>query len=108
MYFQGTVKRAGGIGKSSHRREVTPAHDQAGIRANRDTLYSSAVFDLEAGPVPITLPGYELLPLNPLKGTWQFSSLINFFCSAYILPILRSSKSPLGDLGAGVDKTKDL
>ena len=26
------------------------------IRLNRDTLYSSAVFDLDAGPVTITLP----------------------------------------------------
>ena len=26
------------------------------IRANRDTLYSSAIFDLDAGPVTVTLP----------------------------------------------------
>lgn len=30
--------------------------NQTVIRANRDTLYSSGVFDLEAGPVTITLP----------------------------------------------------
>ena len=56
MYFSGIVKRAGGIAKFNHRREVTPIDDQGVIRANRDTLYSSAVFDLDAGPVTITLP----------------------------------------------------
>jgi len=30
--------------------------DRIVIRLNRDTLYSSAVFDLDAGPVTITLP----------------------------------------------------
>jgi hypothetical protein len=30
--------------------------NQAVIRGNRDTLYSAAVFDLDAGPVTITLP----------------------------------------------------
>jgi hypothetical protein len=48
MYFGGTLKRAGGIARFNHRREVTPINDQGVIRANRDTLYSSIVFDLEA------------------------------------------------------------
>ena len=56
MYFSGTIKRAGGIAKFNHRREVTPIDDQGVIRANRDTLYSSVVFDLDAGPVTVTLP----------------------------------------------------
>ena len=30
--------------------------NQLVIRSNRDTLYSAAVFDLDAGPVTITLP----------------------------------------------------
>src|SRR5262249_51533443 len=36
----------------------TPADidNQLVIRMNRDTLYSSAVFDLDAGPVTITMP----------------------------------------------------
>jgi hypothetical protein len=33
-----------------------PIDRQSVIRANRDTLYSPAVFDLDAGPVTITLP----------------------------------------------------
>lgn len=56
MYFSGTVKRAGGLARFNHRRAVTPIEDQGVIRANRDTLYSSAVFDLDAAPVTITLP----------------------------------------------------
>ena len=56
MYFAATVPRAGGIGKFSHRRVVTPIHDQGVIHANRDTLCSAGVFDLDAGPVTVTLP----------------------------------------------------
>ena len=55
MYFGGTVKN-GSFGKFTHNRGVMPIDEQAVIRANRDTLYSAAVFDLDAGPVTITLP----------------------------------------------------
>ena len=53
--FAGSVK-IGGFGKFSHNRELTPLDKQIVIRQNRDTLYSSAVFDLDAGPVTIVLP----------------------------------------------------
>ncbi|WP_280328741.1 DUF1254 domain-containing protein [Pseudomonas sp. BN102] len=33
-----------------------PVESQVVVRPNRDTLYSSAVFDLDAGPVTVTLP----------------------------------------------------
>jgi para-nitrobenzyl esterase len=55
FYFAGSVKR-GGLGKFHHTREMTPIEKQGVVRMNRDTLYSSAVFDLDAGPVTITLP----------------------------------------------------
>ena len=55
LYFSGVVKD-GGFGKFMHRREPTPVAKQTVIRMNRDTLYSAAVFDLDAGPVTITLP----------------------------------------------------
>jgi hypothetical protein len=55
LYFSGVVKD-GGFGKFMHRREPTPIAKQTVIRMNRDTLYSAAVFDLDAGPVTITLP----------------------------------------------------
>jgi hypothetical protein len=55
LYFGGVVKN-GGFGKFDHTREPAPLDKQTVIRLNRDTLYSSAVFDLDAGPVTITLP----------------------------------------------------
>jgi hypothetical protein len=55
LYFGNFVKD-GGFGKFRHRREPTTAENQTVIRLNRDTLYSVAVFDLDAGPVSITLP----------------------------------------------------
>ena len=55
LYFAGMVKD-GAFGKLHHFREPTPLDQQAVVRMNRDTLYSSAAFDLDAGPVTITLP----------------------------------------------------
>ncbi|WP_083533270.1 DUF1214 domain-containing protein [Bosea sp. WAO] len=55
LYFSGIVKN-GGFGKFDHTREPAPLDKQTVIRLNRDTLYSSAVFDLDAGPVTITIP----------------------------------------------------
>jgi hypothetical protein len=55
FYFSGVVKD-GGFGKFMHRREPTAVGKQTVIRMNRDTLYSAAVFDLDAGSVTITLP----------------------------------------------------
>jgi len=53
--FTGLVAQ-GGFGKFYHNREVTPIDSHVVQRANRDTLYSTGVFDLDAGPVTITLP----------------------------------------------------
>lgn len=50
------VKDAGGTGKFFHHREMMPVEKQTVIRPNRDTLYSSALIDLDAGPVAVTLP----------------------------------------------------
>ncbi|XZE44173.1 DUF1254 domain-containing protein [Pirellulaceae bacterium SH467] len=55
MYFGVTVNR-GGFGKFYHYRDPMPIDKQDVVRANRDTLYSAAVFDLDAGPVTITMP----------------------------------------------------
>ncbi len=53
-YFNMFVER-GALGKFYHYREL-PSVDLPGVRINRDTYYSEAVFDLDAGPVSITLP----------------------------------------------------
>ena len=55
-YFANIVAQAGGTSKFFHRRELEPVDSQIVIRANRDTVYSAAVFDLDAGPVTVTLP----------------------------------------------------
>jgi hypothetical protein len=52
MIFADGAKR---LGRFEHHREPMPL-DFHIIRPNRDTLYSLSVFDLDAGPVTITLP----------------------------------------------------
>jgi hypothetical protein len=56
LYLSGILKDSGTVGKFNHNREPAQIDNQTVIRLNRDTLYSSAVFDLDAGPVTITLP----------------------------------------------------
>jgi len=53
--FAGVAKH-GGFGKFRHGRELAPPAQQGIVRPNRDTLYSFAIVDLDAGPVTITLP----------------------------------------------------
>lgn len=54
-YFTKSVK-LGAFGKFMHIREPAPIDKQDVVRMNRDTLYSAAVFDLDASPVVIALP----------------------------------------------------
>jgi hypothetical protein len=56
VYYAGAV-RGGAFGQFRHGRELTsPDQRNIIIRPNRDTLYSGAVFDLDAGPVTAMLP----------------------------------------------------
>lgn len=55
LYF-GNVVKDGGFGTFHHIRELTPLDHQLVIRSNRDTVYSAGVFDLDAGPVTVSLP----------------------------------------------------
>lgn len=55
-YLAATVKGYDAFGRFGHNRGPTPIDKQTVVRMNRDTLYSAAVFDLDAGPVTITLP----------------------------------------------------
>jgi len=55
MYFAKTVAE-GAFGSLAHRHAPVAIDKQDVIRMNRDTLYSSGVFDLDAGPVTIVLP----------------------------------------------------
>lgn len=54
-YFARFVAQ-GAFGKLNHERELAAIDRQSVIRLNRDTLYSSGVFDLDASPVSIKLP----------------------------------------------------
>lgn len=54
-YFAGFVKE-GAFARLDHKRELINVDHQTVVRPNRDTLYSMGVFDLDAGPVKITLP----------------------------------------------------
>src|SRR6516162_582271 len=56
LYMGNAVKDAGGTSKFFHHREMMPIERQTVIRPNRDTFYSPAVFDLDAGPVTVMLP----------------------------------------------------
>jgi hypothetical protein len=53
MYFAEFASQ-GGFGKFAMFRYLPL--ENTGVRPNRDTLYSLAVFDLDAGPVTITMP----------------------------------------------------
>src|SRR5882724_10455607 len=50
------LSKPGALGKFRHGRELAPIVNRGIVRPNRDTLYSFAVFDFDAGPVTITLP----------------------------------------------------
>jgi hypothetical protein len=54
-YFSVPINKVG-IGKFYHDREVGAVDKRLVIRGNRDTLYSTATFDLDAGPVTVKLP----------------------------------------------------
>ena len=56
LYFSAVAIKDDALGKFHHNREPASIDRQTVIRLNRDTLYSAAVFDLDAGPVTITLP----------------------------------------------------
>ena len=54
--YMGVVIARGELGSVHLGRQPTDLENQTVIRMNLDTLYSSGVFDMEAGPVTITLP----------------------------------------------------
>jgi hypothetical protein len=55
MYFE-RIASDGGFGKLYHNREPIRVDKPSFVRPNRDTLFSSAVFDLDAAPVTIWMP----------------------------------------------------
>jgi hypothetical protein len=107
MYLAGAVKEQGGIGKLFHHRDVVAVEKQNVIRPNRDTLYSPGVFDLDAGPVTITMPDagqrfmsliainqdhYVPVPVSYGKGTYTFDKAT--MGTRYILLAVRTLVDP--------------
>jgi hypothetical protein len=76
----GPIVKDGGFGRYVHHRELYPV-DAPIVRPNRDTLYS--IFDLDAGPVTITLPnaGQRFMSLQVIDGDQERRVLRNFGCS---------------------------
>jgi hypothetical protein len=85
VYFAGVVKN-GGFGKFRHGRELAPPAQQGIPRPNRDTLYSFAITDLDAGPVTITLPdaGKRYMGMQ-LVNQDQYTPATNYGAGTYTL-----------------------
>lgn len=54
--YMAAQTKDGAFGTFKHTREAAPVDKQLIVRLNRDTIYSSGVFDLDAGPVTFTIP----------------------------------------------------
>ena len=86
LYFASPIKQAGSIGKFYHFREIMPIADETVVRTNRDTLYSGAIFDLEAGPVTISLPdsGKRFMSMQVINED-QFTPMVVYGKGTYTL-----------------------
>jgi hypothetical protein len=84
-YFKKTFE-TGAFGKFVHRREPATVENQTVIRLNRDTLYSSALFDLDAGPVTVTLPnaGKRFMSLMVVNQD-HYISAVNYGAGTYTI-----------------------
>lgn len=85
LYF-GNIIKHGSLGKFHHEREPADIDNQQVIRLNRDTLYSSTVFDLDAGPVTIELPdaGKRFRSMQVINED-QYTLSVNYDAGSYTL-----------------------
>jgi len=85
LYF-GVVVKKKGFGQFEHNRAPIPIDQQTVVRMNRDTLYSGAVFDLEAAPVTITLPdpGPRFMSMQIISQD-QYSPLVAYEPGPYVI-----------------------
>jgi hypothetical protein len=79
----GSVVKDGGFGKYVHHRDLYPV-DAPIVRPNRDTLYSFSIFDLDAGPVTITLPntGHRFMSLQVIDAD-QYTPEVHYGAGRY-------------------------
>ena len=85
LYF-GNIIKLGSLGKFRHEREPADVDNQNVIRLNRDTLYSSAIFDLDARPVTIALPdaGKRFRSMQVINED-QYTVSVNYDAGSYTL-----------------------
>jgi hypothetical protein len=85
-YFVGFVNN-GRFGKFIHLRELAPADLRDVVRRNRDTLYSGALFDLDAGPVTISLPdaGNRYMSMQVIDQD-NFTQAVVYGAGSYTFP----------------------
>jgi len=84
--YLAAIAQKDGFGKFEHTREPAPIDSQTVVRLNRDTLYSAAVFDLDAGPVTITLPdaGKRFVSMQVIDQD-QYTHAVNYKPGKYTL-----------------------
>lgn len=84
-YFTGFVHE-GALGRLVHSRALTDIANQMVVRMNRDTIYSRGVFDLDAGPVTVTLPDADGRFMSALVIDQDHYALKTFYnCAPYTL-----------------------
>ena len=86
LYFKSFASQEGGFGGLNHTRLPSPIDGQKVIRLNRDTLYSSGVFDLKAGPVTVTLPqaGKRFMSMQVINQD-HYTPMVNYKPGNYTL-----------------------
>jgi hypothetical protein len=113
MYF-GKKVQEGGLGQLFHSRQMAAIDNQSVVRMNRDTIYSSGVFDLEAAPLIITLPqtGKRFMSMQVISqdhftiavvyGPGSFTYTKEQVGTRYVFVIIRTLANPedLADLKA--------
>jgi hypothetical protein len=99
-------EKQGAFGRLLHVRTPTPIDQQGVIRMNRDTLYSTGVFDLEAGPVTIVKPeagkrfqsmlvinqDHSMLPVEHGPGRFTFTR--QKIGTRYVMVLFRTFADP--------------
>jgi hypothetical protein len=86
LYFGTQVTKHDALGKFVNDRTPPAVDNQNVIRLNRDTLYSAAVFDLDAGPVTITLPdaGKRFMSMQVINQD-EYTPMVVYGKGAYTL-----------------------
>lgn len=85
-FYFGLIAQGGGFGEFMHARTLSPIDQRGIIRPNRDTLYSIAVFDLDAGAVRITLPdpGKRFMAMQVINED-QFTKAVDYGAGSHLL-----------------------